>query len=176
MSCKVHVLTCPVRCMSCKVHVLTHLSGNQRSFEAVIVGCKYTLVESTQTGLIVCLLSAVYVDEYMYCQSLSHFFTLVRCGNLWTCCTVQCESTNLNISLIGLTFEIVYFVFFTLVKSRSSELQNDICIFEEQWESNSDLKVDKLVNSLLRKGPLNVLVPTGELSFVYTHSALFTHS
>jgi hypothetical protein len=45
------------------------------------------------------------------------------------------------------------------------------CIFEE---SNSALKVDTLVNKLLRKRPLNVLVPTGELSFVYTHSALFT--
>jgi hypothetical protein len=43
-------------------------------------------------------------------------------------------------------------------------------------ESNCALKVEKLVNSLLRKGPLNVLVPTGELSFVYTHSALFTPS
>jgi hypothetical protein len=48
--------------------------------------------------------------------------------------------------------------------------------FEEQWESSSALKVDQLVNSLLRKWPLNVLVRTGELSFVYTHSALFTPS
>jgi hypothetical protein len=47
---------------------------------------------------------------------------------------------------------------------------------EEQWESNSTLKVDKLVTSLLRKWPLNVLVPTGELFFVLTHSALFTPS
>ena len=51
-------------------------------------------------------------------------------------------------------------VFFTLDKSRDSELEN--CILyttvEEQWESNSALKIDKLVTSLLRKFPLNVLV------------------
>jgi hypothetical protein len=58
-------------------------------------------------------------------------------------------------------------VFFTLDKSRDTELQ---------WESNSDLKVDELVTSLLRKWPLNVLVPTGELFFVYPHSASFTPS
>uniref|UniRef100_A0A4W5P4C1 Ig-like domain-containing protein n=1 Tax=Hucho hucho TaxID=62062 RepID=A0A4W5P4C1_9TELE len=54
---------------------------------------------------------------------------------------------------------------------RDSELQNDISYtaFEEQWESNSALKVDELVNSLLRKWHLNILVPTGELSLVYTH-------
>ena len=58
-------------------------------------------------------------------------------------------------------FEIV---FFTLVKSRDTELQNctSYTEFEEQWESNSALKVDKLVTSLLRKWPFNVLVPTGE--------------
>ena len=32
----------------------------------------------------------------------------------------------------------------------------------------------KLVNSLLRKWPVNVLVPTEELFFVYTHSLSFT--
>ena len=46
---------------------------------------------------------------------------------------------------------------------------------EEQWESNSALKVDKLANSLLRKWPLHVLVPTEELPFDY-HSASFTPS
>jgi hypothetical protein len=41
-----------------------------------------------------------------------------------------------------------------------TELQNGISYtaFEEQWESNSALKVDKLVTSLLRKWPLNILV------------------
>ena len=50
-------------------------------------------------------------------------------------------------------------VFFTLNKSRDSELQNvmSYTAFEEQWESYSALKVDQLVNSLLRKVPLNVL-------------------
>ena len=52
---------------------------------------------------------------------------------------------------------------FTLDKSRDSELQNGISYtaIEEQWESHSALKVDQLVNSLLRKWPLKVLVPTG---------------
>jgi hypothetical protein len=51
-------------------------------------------------------------------------------------------------------------VFFTLDKSIDSELENGISYttVEEQWESNSALKVDKLVTSLLRKQPLNVLV------------------
>jgi hypothetical protein len=42
-------------------------------------------------------------------------------------------------------------------------------IFEEQWESKYTLKGDTLVKSFLRKGPLNVLVPTRDISFVYTH-------
>ena len=52
------------------------------------------------------------------------------------------------------------FCFFTLDKGRDTELQNGISYttVEEQWESNFALKVDKLVNSLLRKWPLNVLV------------------
>jgi hypothetical protein len=60
--------------------------------------------------------------------------------------------------------------------SRDSELENGISYttVEEQWESNSAWKVDKLVTSLLRKWMLNVLVPTGELFFVNTHSTLFT--
>jgi hypothetical protein len=64
----------------------------------------------------------------------------------------------------------------TLDTSRDSEVHNGISYtaFEEQWESNSALEVDKLVTSLLRKWPLNVLVPTGELFFVYTHLASFT--
>jgi hypothetical protein len=51
-------------------------------------------------------------------------------------------------------------VFFTLDKSRDSQLQNGISYtaVEEQWESNSALKVDKLVTPLLRKWPLNILV------------------
>ena len=61
-------------------------------------------------------------------------------------------------------------VFFTLDKSRDSELQNGIShiAFEEQWESYSALKVDELVKSLF-----NVLVSREELLFVYTHSASF---
>ena len=45
------------------------------------------------------------------------------------------------------------FVFFTLEKSRDIELQNGISYtaFEEQWEGNYALKVDKLVTSLLRE-------------------------
>ena len=44
-------------------------------------------------------------------------------------------------------------VLFTWDKSRDLELQRSISYtaFEEQWESNSALKVDQLVNSLLRK-------------------------
>jgi hypothetical protein len=47
-------------------------------------------------------------------------------------------------------------VFFTLDKTRDTELQNGLSYtaFEEQWESNSALKVDKLVTSLLKKWPL----------------------
>jgi hypothetical protein len=69
-------------------------------------------------------------------------------------------------------------MFFTLDKSRDSEIQNGISYtnFEEDWESNSALKVDQLVNSLLTKSPLNVLLSIVELFFVYTHSALFTPS
>ena len=61
-------------------------------------------------------------------------------------------------------------------KSRDSELENCISntTVEEQWESNFALKVDKLVTSLLRKCLLNILVPTGELFLVYTHSASFS--
>ena len=68
-------------------------------------------------------------------------------------------------------------MFFTLDKSRDSELQNGISYtaFEEQWESNYAFKVDQLVNSLLRKWTLNVLVSSERL-FVYTHSASFTPS
>jgi hypothetical protein len=65
-----------------------------------------------------------------------------------------------------------------LDKSRDSEIENGISYttVEEQCESNSALNVDKLVTSLLRKWNLNVLVPTGELFVVYTHSASFTPS
>ena len=61
-------------------------------------------------------------------------------------------------------------VFFTLDKSRNSELENGILYttVEEQWESNSALKVDKLVTSLLRKWPLNVLVNVLESSSLST--------
>ena len=67
------------------------------------------------------------------------------------------------------------FVFFTLDKSRDSELEEGISYttVEEQWESNFALKVDKLVNSLLRKC---FGTTTGEPFFVYTHLALFTPS
>ena len=60
-------------------------------------------------------------------------------------------------------------MFFTLDKSRDSELQNGISYttVEEQWESNSALKVDKLVNSLLRN-VLNVLVLLLESPFLST--------
>ena len=59
------------------------------------------------------------------------------------------------------TFEIV--LFFTLDKSRDTVLQHGISdtAFEEQWESNSALRVDKLETSLLRKWPLNVRVRGG---------------
>ena len=45
-------------------------------------------------------------------------------------------------------------------KSRDSELQNYISLtaVEEQWNSNSALKVHKLVTPLLRKWPLNILL------------------
>jgi hypothetical protein len=46
--------------------------------------------------------------------------------------------------------------------------------FEEEWESHSDLKVDQLVTTLLRKWPLNSLVPTGEL-FVDTLLSFSPH-
>ena len=78
-------------------------------------------------------------------------------------------------SVLCIKFEMV---FFTLDKSRDSELQNGISYtaFEEQWKSYSALKVDQLVNSLLRKWPLNVLVSSEELFLAYTHSASFTAS
>ena len=59
-----------------------------------------------------------------------------------------------------------------------TELQNGISYtaFEEQWESNSALKVNQLVNTLLRKSHLNVFVSSEELFFVYTHLASFTPS
>ena len=61
-------------------------------------------------------------------------------------------------------------MFFTLDKSKDSELENGISYttVEEQWESNSALKVDQLVTSLLRKGPLNILVHLLESSSVST--------
>jgi hypothetical protein len=66
-------------------------------------------------------------------------------------------------------------VLFTWDKSRDSELQNGILYtaVEEQLESNSALKVDKLV-TVLEKMSLECFVgtPTGELFFVYTYSAL----
>ena len=64
-------------------------------------------------------------------------------------------------------------MFLILDKSRDSELQNGIpnTAFEEQWESNSALNADQLVNSLFRKWPLTDLVSSEELFFVYTHSA-----
>ena len=54
-------------------------------------------------------------------------------------------------------FEIVIFI---LDKSRNSELENGISYtaVERQWESSSALKVNKLVTTLLKKWPLNVLV------------------
>jgi hypothetical protein len=60
-------------------------------------------------------------------------------------------------------FEIVNFFvklfFLTLDKSRDSELNGiSYNTLEEQCESNYALKVNKLVTSLLRKWPLNVLV------------------
>ena len=60
-------------------------------------------------------------------------------------------------------------VLFTLDKSRDSELENGISYttVEEQWESNSALKVDKLVTSLLRKRPF-VLVHQLESSSLST--------
>ena len=44
-------------------------------------------------------------------------------------------------------------VFFILDKSRDSELENGIsyATVEEQWESNSALKVDQLVTSTFEK-------------------------
>ena len=55
---------------------------------------------------------------------------------------------------------ILNWVFFTLDKSIDEELQNGISYtaVDEQWESNSALKVDQLAAPLLRKWPLNVLV------------------
>ena len=66
-------------------------------------------------------------------------------------------------------------MFFTLDKSRDSELPNAIS-YTAFEESNAALKVDQLVNSLLSKWPLNVLVSREELFFVYTHFELFTPS
>jgi hypothetical protein len=67
--------------------------------------------------------------------------------------------------------------FFTWDKSRNSELENCISYttVEEQWESNSALKVDTFATPLLKKCPLECFgTPTGELFFGYTHSASFT--
>ena len=52
------------------------------------------------------------------------------------------------------------FIYIELNKSKDSELENGISytVVEEQWESISALKVNKLVSPLLRKWPLNVLV------------------
>ena len=54
-----------------------------------------------------------------------------------------------------------------------TELENGISYttVKEQWESNSALKLDKLVTSLLRKWPLNVLV-----NLLESPSALFISS
>jgi hypothetical protein len=81
-------------------------------------------------------------------------------------CLHMCPTTLIWCYVV--TFETV---FFALDKSRDTGLQNGLCyaVFEEQWGSNSALNVDKRVISLLRKCPLNDLVPTGELFFVYTH-------
>ena len=59
---------------------------------------------------------------------------------------------------------------FTLDKSRDLELENCISYTtgEEQWESSSALKVDKLVTSLFRKWPLNLLVHILENSSLST--------
>ena len=63
-------------------------------------------------------------------------------------------------------------MFFTLDKGGDSELENGISYttVEEQRESNSALKVDQLVTSLLRKCPLNVLVHLSESSSLSTFS------
>ena len=52
----------------------------------------------------------------------------------------------------------------------ATELENGISYttVEEQWESNSALKVDKFVTSLLRKWTLNVLVHLLESSSLST--------
>ena len=57
------------------------------------------------------------------------------------------------------------------------ELQNGILYtaFEEQWESNLALKVDKLVTSILRKWPLNVLVLLLESSPLSTSIQHYSH-
>jgi glutaredoxin 2 len=63
--------------------------------------------------------------------------------------------------------------------SRDSELENGILYptNEEQWKSNSDLKVDHLVTPFFEKVALKCFgTPTGELFFVYTHSPLFISS
>ena len=56
------------------------------------------------------------------------------------------------------------------MKKRDSELENGISYtaVEQQWESNSALKVDKLVTSLLIKWPLNVLVYLLDISSLST--------
>ena len=64
------------------------------------------------------------------------------------------------------TFEMAFFAW-DKIRLRATKLYIIHCIFGEQWESNSALKVDKLVNSLLRKWPLNVLVSSEELFFVH---------
>jgi hypothetical protein len=69
-------------------------------------------------------------------------------------------------------------VFFTLDKSRDTELENGISytVVEEQWESYSALKVDKTCNPTFEKMAHECSgTPTGEL-FAYTHSASITPS
>jgi hypothetical protein len=70
-----------------------------------------------------------------------------------------------KLSKIQLVF---LYLFFTLDKSRDTGLQNGMSYtaFEEQWKSNSALNVAQLVNSLLRKSPLNVMLSSEELFFV----------
>ena len=65
-------------------------------------------------------------------------------------------------------------MFFTLDKSRDLENGISYTTVEEQWESNSALKVP---NPTLEKMALECFgTPSGEVFFVYTHSALFTPS
>ena len=67
-------------------------------------------------------------------------------------------------------------MFFTLNNSGDSELENGISYtsVEEQLESNSALKDDKLVTPLEKMALECFGTPDGELFFVYTHSKSFT--